>query len=59
MYDNIIQQLTFYYNNTYHNPIKMTPTEIDNDIDKEWEYIRAKAEELNDVKKKQSANGYQ
>ena len=57
-HDNIIQQLTHYYNNTYHNAIKMTPYEMHNDIDKEWEYIREKTEELNDIKKIQRKKGY-
>ena len=35
----------------------MTPHEMCNDFDKEWEYIRAKTEELNDMKKKQRAKG--
>ena len=56
-HDHIIQQLTDYYNNTYHNAIKMTPFEMHRDIDLEWKYIREKTEELNDVKKKQVEKG--
>ena len=56
-HDKIIQQLVDYYNNTYHNSIKMTPIEMHTDIEKEWEYIRDKTEELRDIKKKQFENG--
>jgi predicted ester cyclase len=52
-HDNQIQQLVMYYNNTYHREIRMTPIEMHSDVEKEWEYIRAMTQELNDVRKKQ------
>lgn len=57
-HDDTIQQLTNYYNNTWHRIIKMTPLEMHTDIDLEWKYIRCKMEELNDVKKRQIDAGY-
>jgi hypothetical protein len=56
-YNNVIQQLVRYYNNTYHREIKMTPYQMHNDVELEWEYIRRKTEELNDVKKRQFEAG--
>jgi hypothetical protein len=56
-HDDVIQQLTNYYNNTYHRVIKMTPFQMHKDIELEWEYIRNKTEELNDVKKRQFEAG--
>lgn len=36
----LMKQMVKYYNNTYHNSIKMTPKEMNNNIDLEWQYIR-------------------
>lgn len=36
----LMKQMVKYYNNTYHNSIKMTPKEMNNNIDFEWQYIR-------------------
>ncbi len=52
-HDEIIQQLVEYYNNTWHRAINMTPTEMHQDVEIEWEYIRHMTEVLNDVKRKQ------
>ena len=56
-HDEIIQQLVYYYNFTTHRVIKMKPIDLHCNIDKEWEYIRKKTEELNDVKIKQHYRG--
>ena len=56
-HDDIIQQLVYYYNFTTHRAIKMRPIDLHTNIDKEWEYIRHKTEELNDVKLKQYQEG--
>ncbi|KAI5484079.1 integrase core domain containing protein family, partial [Trichomonas vaginalis G3] len=45
-HDSIIQQLVYYYNNTWHRTINMKPVEMKNDISKEWEYIRKQMERL-------------
>ena len=47
-----------YYNNTYHEGIKMTPSEMMQDVEKEWEYIREKDEELKKVLRNQRSKGY-
>ncbi|KAI5511745.1 hypothetical protein TVAGG3_0483640 [Trichomonas vaginalis G3] len=56
-HDSIIQQLVYYYNNTWHRTINMKPVEMKNDISKEWEYIRKQMERLNDVKREQINSG--
>ncbi|KAI5503230.1 hypothetical protein TVAGG3_0898210 [Trichomonas vaginalis G3] len=56
-HDSIIQQLVYYYNNTWHRTINMKPMEMKNDISKEWEYIRKQMERLNDVKREQINSG--
>ena len=56
-HDDIIQQLVYYYNFTKHRVTKMSPIDMHTDIDKEWEYIRQKTEELNDAKLKQYQHG--
>ncbi|KAI5553198.1 integrase core domain containing protein family [Trichomonas vaginalis G3] len=56
-HDSIIQQLAYYYNNTWHRTINMKPVEMKNDISKEWEYIRMQMERLNDVKREQINSG--
>ncbi|KAI5546418.1 hypothetical protein TVAGG3_0136230 [Trichomonas vaginalis G3] len=56
-HDFIIQQLVYYYNNTWHRTINMKPVEMKNDISKEWEYIRKQMERLNDVKREQINSG--
>ncbi|KAI5547604.1 hypothetical protein TVAGG3_0156800 [Trichomonas vaginalis G3] len=56
-HDSIIQQLVYYYNNTWHRTINMKPVEMKNDISKEWEYIRKQMERLNDVKHEQINSG--
>ncbi|KAI5482341.1 hypothetical protein TVAGG3_0240630 [Trichomonas vaginalis G3] len=56
-HDSIIQQLVYYYNNTWHRTINMKPVEMKNDISKEWEYIRKQMEKLNDVKREQINSG--
>ncbi|KAI5483186.1 hypothetical protein TVAGG3_1071590 [Trichomonas vaginalis G3] len=56
-HDSIIQQLVYYYNNTWHRTINMKPVEMKNDISKEWEYIRKQMEKLNDVKRGQINSG--
>ncbi|KAI5510946.1 integrase core domain containing protein family [Trichomonas vaginalis G3] len=56
-HDSIIQQLVYYYNNTWHRTINMKPVEMKNDISKEWEYIRKQIERLNDVKCEQINSG--
>ncbi|KAI5535498.1 integrase core domain containing protein family [Trichomonas vaginalis G3] len=56
-HDSIIQQLVYYYNNTWHRSINMKPVEMKNDISKEWEYIRKQTERLNDVKREQINSG--
>ncbi len=38
--NNLMQQMIYYYNNTPHRAIKMTPTEMMADISEEWTYIR-------------------
>ncbi len=48
--DKIIQELVYYYNNTWHSAINMTPTEMHTDVDAEWSYIRKMTELLNNVK---------
>ncbi|KAI5482514.1 hypothetical protein TVAGG3_1083890 [Trichomonas vaginalis G3] len=57
-HDSIIQQLVYYYNNTWHRTINMKPVEMKNDISKEWEYIRKQMERLNDVKREQINSGF-
>ena len=57
-HDDIIQQLVYYYNFTKHRVTGMKPIDMHTDIEKEWEYIRKMTEELNDVKRKQIANGF-
>ncbi|KAI5510962.1 integrase core domain containing protein family [Trichomonas vaginalis G3] len=56
-HDSIIQQLVYYYNNTWHRTINMKPVEMKNDISKEWKYIRKQMERLNDVKREQINSG--
>ncbi|KAI5485454.1 hypothetical protein TVAGG3_0925670 [Trichomonas vaginalis G3] len=56
-HDSIIQQLVYYYNNTWHRTINMKPVKMKNDISKEWEYIRKQMERLNDVKREQINSG--
>ncbi|KAI5540228.1 hypothetical protein TVAGG3_0033300 [Trichomonas vaginalis G3] len=56
-HDSIIQQLVYYYNNTWHRTINMKPMEMKNDISKEWEYIRKQMERLNVVKREQINSG--
>ncbi|KAI5507500.1 integrase core domain containing protein family, partial [Trichomonas vaginalis G3] len=56
-HDSIIQQLVYYYNNTWHRTINMKPVEMKNDISKEWKYIRKQMERLNDVKCEQINSG--
>ncbi|KAI5504564.1 integrase core domain containing protein family [Trichomonas vaginalis G3] len=56
-HDSIIQQLVYYYNNTWHRTINMKPVEMKNDISKEWGYIRKQMERLNDVKREQINSG--
>ena len=56
-HDEIIQQLVYYYNFTTHRAIGMRPKDLHWNIEKEWEYIRKKTEELNDVKLKQYQYG--
>ncbi|KAI5495125.1 hypothetical protein TVAGG3_0782090 [Trichomonas vaginalis G3] len=56
-HDSIIQQLVYYYNNTWHRTINMKSVEMKNDISKEWEYIRKQMERLNDVKREQINSG--
>ena len=57
-HDEIIQQLVYYYNFSTHKGIKMKPIDMHTDVNKEWEYIRAKTEELNDVKREQMNKGF-
>ena len=57
-HDNIIQQLVYYYNFTKHRAIGMKPIDMHSNIEEEWKYIRKKMEEVNDVKRKQIANGF-
>ena len=49
----IMDQLVYYYNNTYHNAINQTPTEfmekVMQDIEHEWAYIRKMTAKLNEV----------
>ncbi|KAI5531899.1 hypothetical protein TVAGG3_0360360 [Trichomonas vaginalis G3] len=56
-HDSIIQQLVYYYNNTWHRTINMKPVKMKNDISKEWEYIKKQMEKLNDVKREQINSG--
>lgn len=56
-HDDIIQQLVYYYNFTKHRATGMKPIDMHSSIDKEWEYIRQKTEELNDTKRKQFGYG--
>ena len=57
-HDVLIQQLAYYYNNTWHKSIKMTPLEMHTQREKEWEFIRRKTEKLNEVKQRLYENGY-
>ena len=49
----VMDQLVYYYNNTYHNAIKQTPKEfmgeVLDDLENEWEYIRKMTRELNKI----------
>ena len=54
--DNIIQMVVNYYNNHVHKSIGMTPLEMHTNRSAEWEYIRKKTNELNEVKQIISAN---
>ena len=56
-HDNIIQDLVKFYNYTTHRVTGYKPIEIHSNIDLEWEYIRKKKEELNEVKKLQYYEG--
>jgi len=56
-YDSIIQQLVYYYNNTWHRMINMKPIEMHTNISKEWEYIRKQTEKLNEIKTEQMKHG--
>jgi len=56
-YDSIIQQLVYYYNNTWHRMINMKPIEMHTNISKEWEYIRKQTEKLNEIKNEQMKHG--
>ena len=52
-----LAKIVDYYNNTYHEGIKMSPMEMMNDIEKEWEYIRQKDDELKEAIRKQREKG--
>ena len=56
-HDKTIQELVKYYNYTTHRVTGYKPYEMHTNIELEWEYIRAKKEELNDIKKKQYIEG--
>ena len=56
-YDDKIQQLVEFYNETWHSEIKIAPIEMHTDVELEWAYIRRKIEELNAAKKKQIDDG--
>ena len=48
----LMTEMVYYYNNSYHRMIKMTPIEMMNDIAKEWEYIRKMDEITYEIKNK-------
>jgi hypothetical protein len=56
-HDSTIQQLVKYYNNTYHRIIGMTPREMHEDIEKEWQYIRRMTQQVNKVRLAQTEQG--
>lgn len=54
---NLMRQMVDYYNNTYHNTIKMTPKQMNDDVDLEWRYIRRMDNLLKEVLKLQKSKG--
>ena len=55
--DNQLNQIINYYNNTYHKAIKCTPSEMMENEDIEWKYIRQKHRELMNALDKQKELG--
>ena len=52
-----LSKIVDYYNNSYHEGLGMTPMEMMQDEEKEWEYIRQKDEELKQAIRKQREKG--
>ena len=48
----LMREMVFYYNNTYHRSTKMTPSEMMADISEEWTFIRKMDRKAYEIKSK-------
>ena len=55
--ENLMSQLVSYYNDSYHKSIGMTPREMQENEELEWEYIRKMDRKLNERLHKQAIEG--
>jgi hypothetical protein len=55
--EDLMSQLVSYYNDSYHKSIKMTPREMQENEELEWEYIRKMDRKLNERLHKQAIEG--